>query len=151
MDPYFQNFRIYPIQEDHSVISGECNQGILVVLRALDPQKEQELIPFLAKILQAVQLDLDKDAALIYLFQGQRLNLNHLRRTIKINKVICFGLSASDIGLNAITPEYVPFNINPCQYLFAEDLDIIYQERKKGGKQKAGKLWQSLKEMILEH
>ena len=150
LKPSFQNWTIFPIPEAAdagSRIRGG-NAKSLLLIYTIEQETADTLEAFLKKVIHSVGFDLTQDAATLILSPGEKLSLSQLRQQVPFDRVITFGPTPAQVGLNFIGPAYTPVDLSGRQYLFADSLESIYRERQQGGKQKAGKLWKAMKSMF---
>ncbi len=112
-------------------------------------ENQAALQDFLQKILAAVKYDLEQDALLIWLNDESRPNVASLLTKNKCKTLVAFGIVPSYLGIHFEWPLYYPMRLQNIQYLNADDLDAIFQERQKGGKKMSGALWKCLQDMLL--
>ena len=148
-EPTFLDFDLLDVPERDSVsaqLRGQNQKKILIVFPC-DESKE-ELEAFLGKIFAAVQLDIKKDAILLKLTVRQRFSFIGVNQAHDFDKVIAFGIDAARMGVQFATPRYQPVQHEGITFLFADDLEAIFEERQAGGKQMSGALWAALKEIF---
>lgn len=133
---------------DSATISDRCfgggAKGVLVILTS-PPELREELETFAAKVFAAAQIDLHKDAILLYVKPGEQFSLAQLTRQKSIRYVLAFGIPAADMGVQALAQAYQPAEIEGLTLLLAHDIAAISEERRQGGKQLSGALWNALK------
>ena len=147
---HFLDFPIFQIPE-YDAFSESCrgeNQRKTLILFSSRDDTE-ELNTFLAKILAAVKLDLQKDILLLPLPEDQQVHLGSIVRKRKIQTVIVFGIPFNRLGIHLASAHYQPVPAGATQWLLAHSLTDIYTERQQGGKQKAGALWRALQSLFL--
>lgn len=147
---HFIDFPIFQTPE-YNTCSESCrgeNQRNTLILFAAGEDTD-ELNAFLAKILAAVKLDLQKDVLLLPLPEDEPLHASSIVRKEKIETVIIFGLPGERLGIHLAIPLYQPVAAGSAQWLLAHSLTDIYAERQQGGKQKAGALWRALQSLFL--
>lgn len=147
---HFIDFPIFQAPE-YDAFSESCrgeNQRKTLILFASSEDTE-ELNTFLAKILAAVKLDLQKDVLLLPLPEEERMHLSSIIRKEKIATVIVFGIPFNRLGVHISTSVYQPVAAGSIQWLYAHSLTDIYTERQQGGRQKAGALWRALQSLFL--
>lgn len=151
MNSTFIDFDLIDISEASDVQKMLLNDGlqtILVFLRSSD-QNEAHLIGFLEKVFAAVQIDVKRQVSLFFVASHMPLSLNQLKRLGPVQYVLFFGILPETVGLNIEYTLYQPLPFQTCTYLFAHDLNTLYEERLQGGKQYSGALWKSLKSLFL--
>lgn len=133
---------------DSGTLSERCfgggAKGVLIVLTS-PPEIREEMEAFAAKVFAAAQIDLHKDATLLYLHPGEQFNLAQLSRQKPVRYVFAFGVPAADMGIQALAKAYQPAEIEGLTLMLAHDIAAIAEERKQGGKQLSGALWNALK------
>ncbi|MFT4758214.1 MAG: hypothetical protein ACI9XO_001354 [Paraglaciecola sp.] len=142
----FLDMKIFPHTEPDVLLKqtiGENAKGLLLVVFV--DESRPELLPFLEKILKAVQYDLNQDAQVLKItnktvFSLMTLN-NHANDSIK--QVIFFGQTQKQVGLNLNVQKYQHLAVAGKNILFADDLAVIHDD---ANLKKA--LWESLKAMF---
>jgi len=146
----FLDFDLF-IAPDADVLGERCfgggAKGVLVILRTPAALRE-EMEAFAGKVFAAAQIDLPKDALLLYLQANEHFSLANLCREKGLSHVIAFGIPAADMSVQALAQAYQPVEIEGIQLLLAHDISAIYEERQQGGKQMSGALWNALKLMF---
>lgn len=118
------------------------NQKHLIIVYRVDVTPLDKI--FLAKILSAVQYDLEQDTTLIELREGQDLSFQNISKTLAPRHFISLGLAPKELGLNLTNQLYQPMNIENCCFLFANSLTEIAKDTNK----KAA-LWGCLQSMFI--
>ncbi|HMQ48052.1 MAG TPA: hypothetical protein PKA00_11830 [Saprospiraceae bacterium] len=152
MNSTFIDFDLIDISEAVDVQKMLPDNGLksILVFLPISNQSEAHLIGFLEKVFAAVQIDLKRQVSLFFLTNETPLNLNSLHRLADIPHVLFFGISPEAVGLNMEYSYYQPILFQSCTYLFAHDLNTLYEERQQGGKQYSGALWKNLKQLFLK-
>jgi len=139
---------LFPLIEPSILLQqsvGENKKGLLVVI--FEEETRSELLPFLTKILGAVQYDLARDAQTVNITDKTVFSLMNLCNYAEkeINQVLFFGQSPKQVGLNLSVQKYQPVAVGGKRILFADDLAVIHDdtELKKA-------LWASLQAMFLK-
>ncbi len=146
----FLDFNLYIVPDANNLAErcfGGGAGGILVVLTTTAELRE-EMEAFVAKVLAAARIDLHKDAHVLYLKPGEQFSLPQLSRQKNIQQVLAFGIPAANMGIQALAQAYQPVEIEGLTLLLAHDIAAISEERKQGGKQLSGALWNALKIMF---
>ncbi len=149
LQPTFLDFDLLDVPERDSVsaqMRGQNQKNVLIVFPC-DESKE-ELEAFLGKIFAAVQLDIKKDTIILNLTDRQRFSFIGTNQAQNFKTVIAFGIDAARMGVQFATPPYLPVQHEGTTFLFADDLEAIFEERQAGGKQMSGALWAALKEIF---
>ncbi len=150
MNPYFEEFKVYPFtnaRQSQSSRTGENAKGLLIVYSATE-ENQEALLDFLAKIVKAVNFELQQDTITINLSPTESISLAEFNSEFPYTKALIFGVSLQKLGLHFDASKYRPIKISDKQYLIADELDLIYQERQRGEKQKAGLLWKAMKQLF---
>jgi len=121
-----------------------------VVVWESRPETSQDLIPFLHKVFEALSVQLEREVFLLALPPGRHLGLLVLLRQLQARRVIVFGISPQRLGLAVEPGKYALFRLGMRQYLWADDLQAIREERAAGGKTMSGPLWKALQTMFKE-
>jgi hypothetical protein len=145
----FFDFKIFAVPEPlkiKNITEGDGNEGVLVLCQP--PETAPDERDFLKRILQAVQLELDRDVFLVHITPDSRVSLSAIRRQAGIKKVLSFGIGPDRLGLRFNTDLYRPLHHQDLTYLFADDIQTIHEERQRGEKRRATALWRALQEMF---
>jgi hypothetical protein len=144
----FLDFKVFALDEETaSTMHGQNQKGLLILAQA--GENQAALQDFLQKILAAVKYDLEQDTLLIWLNEESRPNVASLLAKNKCKTLVAFGLVPEHLGIHFEWPLYYPMRLQNIQYLRADDLDAIFQERQQGGKKMSGALWKCLQDMLL--
>lgn len=127
--------------------TGENEKGIIIVFTAEGDERDR-LLNFLRQILKAVNLDMERDVALLNLTSGERVSLDRTLRQTGSSRAVLFGCMPAQLGLHFRATPYQLLHHRQKTYLFADDLGRIHQERQRGEKAMAGALWQALQNMF---
>ncbi len=138
----FLDFKIIALTDTKNITnqcSGNAEKGIFICYSTTD----ESMVDFLAKILSAVKLDLNKDVLVLSKTMDNNFSFSGLAKELSIQKAIFFGIAPQTIGLQINCPKYKPFELNDCLFLFADELTTISasQQLKKS-------LWMALKEVF---
>lgn len=125
---------------------GSNREQVLVVYQVTADREDLEA--FLGKILAAVQLDIERDIALLSITPGASFSLSRLRKQVPVEKAVFFGMEPGSAGLHCTCRLYAPLVFPDLTCVFADELETIMQERQQGGKRLSGALWQNLKELF---
>ncbi len=137
-----------PARQDWaSRLGGQRARNVLLVFQR--KPDDEVLVGFLEKVLAAVKLDVQKDVCLLPITYSEQFCFVHLRQSADFQYFIAFGIAPERMGLTLQASLYQPFMIEGTHFLFADDLQQIYEERQAGGKQMSSKLWQALKNLFL--
>lgn len=150
MDSKFFDFDILDLPENDNLtgrLSGENAKGILIVFQ--NAQNNEELLPFLEKILVAVQLNAPKDTLVLEITAQEKFSFLGLSQKLGFQYFISFGIEPERMGLYYENTLYQPLQYDNCTFLFADDLQKIFEERQQGGKRMSGELWKVLKSLFL--
>ena len=142
MNSQLINFNIIPKTEKGTILKhckGDNAKGIFLLYNI----SEAEQIPFLSKILAAVQLDMQRDVIALASTNAQSFSLSDVNTDLLIKKVIVFGFMPPHIGLQVQFQKYQLYTIGQIQYLFADSLEVI--ESTKANKTL---LWGALQKMF---
>ncbi len=150
MNPVFNKLKISLIPETDqfsSDFSGANRKGILIITKSAAELSGEER-NFLAKIMKAVDCELDEDNLFLNVKPNTQLSLAAVKRKHSFSKVVVFGASPESLGLNFTQLAYQPITVGEQEFLFADPLSVLYEERQRGGKQKSAQLWKALKMMF---
>ncbi len=123
-------------------VSGSNQKKLLIVCEEEEDQAAN--INLLQKILEAVKFNLEQDCLFVSLKQNQGINFAALHKKESFKNVLIFGPISRKLGLNFEYEWYYPVQHNGCQYLFANRLSVIANDRTH-----KGALWGALKEVFL--
>jgi len=143
MDSQFIDFKIIQKLEPEEVMTqciGQNQKNIFLLYH----QSDNGQLPFLKKILSAVQLDLDKDVLALEASHLTTFRITDIGKEQSLSKVIVFGFPPAHIGLQLQLTKYQAYNIGGYSYLFADSLQEI-----AGNKNLKGLLWNGLQEMFV--
>lgn len=150
MNTSFFDFKLFAIPENDNSSERCIGENAKHLLLLYHPgEQQEELQSFLAKILQAIQLDLQKDALQLPINTDESIQLAAIANTKKCRTVIIFGHSLAQLGLHLELPLYYPTLHQGITFLLTDPLLSIYQERQNGGKKMSGALWSALREIFL--
>jgi hypothetical protein len=137
----FFSFKIISPPEIHDLAAGKekIAAGSTLILCSNDQGQSQQTA-FLEKILQAVQVELGKQAFLIRLTASEKISSSSYLEVPAISKILVFGLPPEQIGLQIEVTPYELFHFCDRQMLFADSLADI--SSKKSLKRL---LWEALK------
>ncbi len=142
MNSQLINFKIVPKIEKDTILKdckGNNAKGVFLLYKAL----ETEQVPFLTKILAAVQLDMEEDVLVFAGTNTQTFSLSDISESHSLKKAIIFGFSPQHIGLQVQFQKYQLYTIGGIQYLFADSLMDI-----ESTKTKKSLLWGALQKMF---
>ena len=123
---------------------GQRRKLLVLIDQSLEDMDKQ----FLAKVTQAIKLDLDRDVYIESLPEQDPIQLSGLTAYQQVDRVLSFGLSAEQLMLKIPKLNYKPIPLQNHVFLFADQLSTIRKERESGRKEKAGKLWQGLQALF---
>lgn len=149
MKKSFFDFEIIKVPENvfsEDQLSGNNQKG-LILLFAGDETEQENLLEFLAKVFQAIQVDLNQDTYYLNNKEQSDLNWAHFLQKNKVNSVVIFGLSPQVFGIRFALPLYTLIEHQNIQYLRVDDLTAIYEERQSGGKKMSGLLWRAIQQL----
>jgi len=126
--------------------TGENAKTVLVIFQTTENQ--EELKAFLGKVLSAVQLDFEKDTLSLAVEKEEKFSFIQLCQSFDIQILIAFGIAPQHLGLHFRTSPYDLIRHDQRNYVFVDDLQLIYEERQQGGKQMSGKLWHTLQSLF---
>ena len=130
----FLDFKLFPIAEPKILLKqsiGENNKGLLVII--LEDETRPELLPFLTKILAAVQYNLEADAKVLKITNQTVFSLMNVCSQLEkeVKDVIFFGQHPKQVGLNLQVKKYQPIAIGGERILFADDLAEVHDDLEK--------------------
>jgi hypothetical protein len=144
LKPYFFDLEVYNSADQNipkNWISGQNEKGILIVCSLKD--KTDENLTLLTKILAAIHFQLDTDCLSLWIPKGDSIGIQGIIKEKKINRVVCFGLEPSTLGLSMVKVVYVPLNLQKIDFLFSHSLEQIKKNREL-----KKVLWGALKNMF---
>ena len=138
---HFFDFEIFMLNEEFpGKITGENQRKILVVTQPA-PTKAEML--FLEKVLTAVKVDVVKDIALAVAEEKQTFNLFDVLRKLPTERVLIFGLTPPQCGLNLNLTKYQPLVHSGVQILLCNQLAEI-----ENNQQLKRHLWSALQQIF---
>jgi hypothetical protein len=143
LNPDFFTTNLYNVSDEKNSdlnLRGSNQKQLVIVYRAENTPLDEV---FLAKILTAVQYDLQQDTTLIELRKNQNFSFKNISKTLSPKHVISLGVSPKNIGVNLNDQLYKPRNIKNCCFLFTDKLSKIAED-----KNKKGALWECLQSMF---
>lgn len=151
MNNTFFDFKLFKLSKDHtepSLPQGQAGRGLFLFFEA--PEEEaSEQIGFLAKILQAIKLNLNQDTLFINRKPGESFQMVKMLEGREIQQVLMFGIPPHELGIRFALPPYHNISHQGVHYLWADALPAIFAERQDGGKTMSGKLWKAIQQFDL--
>lgn len=138
----FLDFKIIAVTDTKDMLpqcSGNAEKGIFICY----PTTDESMVDFLTKILSAVKLDLQKDVLVLSKTMDNNFSFSSFAKEQGIEKAIFFGTTPQTIGLQINCPQYKPFTLNDCLFLFGDELTTI-----SANQQLKKLLWNALKEVF---
>ena len=145
----FFDFKIFKVPENDfsgTALSSKNQKGMLLFFSG-EENEQEELLVFLSKILQAIQIDLKQDTCFINSLLKPSFNLSYVLQKKEANIVVIFGLKPQNLGIQFALPPYHIIEHQNIQYLWVDDLKAIHLERQNGGKKMSGMLWRSIQQL----
>lgn len=131
-------------------VTGRGQRSVLVIY-ATTPEKQAGDQVYLHTILQAAGFNpVEEGVYLLAVDSTVSFSLTDLARRLEARYILLFGLDSSQTGLRAQIPFYTPVSLAGNTYLSAHSLATIKAERERGIKQKAGELWNALKQLFVD-
>ena len=143
LNPDFFTTNLYHVSDEKNSdlnLRGSNQKQLVIVYRTENTPLDEG---FLAKILNAVQYDLQQDTTLIELRKNQNFSFKNILKTLSPKYLISLGVSPKNIGVNVSDQLYKPRNIKNCCFLFTDKLSEIAED-----KNKKGALWGCLQSMF---
>ncbi|WP_235296245.1 hypothetical protein [Portibacter marinus] len=143
MNHYFYDFELFH-SPDSSIppenFQGENAKKLLVVVHKSDFHQENQ--DFLAKVLSAIKLEMQKDATILLMPDDRNYAVNDLMNSHDYQKCLMFGIQPTDVGFAIETHLYLPFEISGKHYIVGHKLEKIKADtdRKKA-------LWSALQQV----
>lgn len=139
------DFKIFLSPDMDNILTqckGQNQKKLLIVYE--NNEVHVALEAFLAKILKAVQHDIEEDILLLRIQTGQTFSLTALCQEWDIEHCISFGVSGKRMGMHIHYPTYQPFRFHDLNFLMVDGLDKVEGEvlLKKS-------LWGCLQKMFL--
>lgn len=149
MKKSFFDFKIFKVPENVFSANGQSgnNQKGLILLFAGEESEQESLLAFLAKVFQAIQIDLNQDTYFINNKLQPGLNWASVLQKKEVRSVVIFGLAPQALGIRFALPLYTLIEHQDVQYLRVDDLSAIYEERQNGGKKMSGLLWRAIQQL----
>ena len=143
MNSQLIDFKIIPKTEKNTILKhskGKNAKGVFLLYN----ESEAEQVPFLAKILAAIQLDMEKDVIVFPSTNTQTFSLSDISESHSLKKAIIFGFPPQHIGLQVQFQKYQLYTIKGIQYLFVDSLQEI-----ENTKAKKSLLWGALQQLFV--
>lgn len=144
----FKLFKLPKASTEPSLLQGQARRGLLIIFEAPEEEASKQ-IDFLAKILQAIKLDLNQDTLFINRNQGESFQMVKMLEERAIQQVLLFGIPPQDLGIRFALPPYHNIPHRGVHYLWADALPAIFAERQAGGKAMSAKLWKAIQQFDL--
>lgn len=137
---------------DNEVVAQRCTgtneKKILIVFQT--GENEAAMRAFLAKMLAAAQLDLEKDVCTLSIMPFEKISFSRLRHQFDIQTCLAFGIPPEHLGIYMQIKPYELLEYNALRFVFVDDLQAVFEERQQGGKQMSGALWKVLQMLFLK-
>lgn len=149
MVPKFENLSVCQLPKfDYQAlsISGKGEKKIAFIL--YEDEFTPDTVSFLSKIAAAVGLQLEVDAFLVRFSKDNSCLISPLKHHLAFDTSIIFGCHPKDLGLHFKVNLYEKINCSSTDFLFADPLGVLYEERQNGGKEKSKRLWMALKSLF---
>ncbi len=146
----FYDFDLYPLPDWGQIrplIQGKGERGILILYRST-PDQAATMEAFLASIFKAASIQLSEDTYLLNLFDHKRVLLADFYKDYALEYIFAFGFSQAELGMQAQMPTYYPVELNQKIYVFADDIQLIYEERQQKGTKLSGALWKAIRQLF---
>ncbi len=136
---------IYKIESDKTdakeTISteGAAKNQLLILARNGDLTPENRKT--LGQMLNAIKYNLE-DSCMIILTESQSVTINPYLHKHNIKRVICFGISPKDIGLQIAASAYALIEMEELKLVFSHNLQALNAD-----KQKKIKLWNAIQNL----
>ena len=133
---------IYKIESENIVAQeaiikeGACKNQLLIVARSADLTAESRKT--LSQILNAIKYNLE-DSCMLALADDQSISINSYIHQYDIQKVISFGVSPKDIGLQINVGAYRLIEMEALKLVFSHKISDLNAD-----KQKKIKLWNTI-------
>lgn len=107
---------------------GTSKNQLLIVAKVTDliPENRKTL----SDILNAIKYNLE-DSTMLLLDEGQSVSINTYIHQHKIQKVICFGLSAKEIGLQIAARAYHLIEMEGLNLVFSHSINDLNADKQK--------------------
>jgi hypothetical protein len=121
---------------------GENQKNIVLFIQnGKEAYLNEELFNLLTNILNACKLGM-QDIALVNIAQYPALSFATWQKAVAMKQVVLFGIAPVSLGLEDV-PNYQLLQVNGCQLLCSDDLQLIAQD-----KNMKGRLWMGLKQLL---
>lgn len=128
------------------LIGGQGEKGLGLLLPADD--RSPDAMGQLQGILQALHLDIERDALLFVLPVREKVAVANLARQHRLSHLLLFGLSPAECGFVFPLPLNKPILFQGRAILRAPSLSALLKEKQEGGKTLRLALWQALQQMF---
>ena len=102
------------------------NQRVVILFDQAEKELSVTNHDFLAKILKAVGLSIEKTVLLN--LQHDPLQFNFIQQLLDPTHLICFGINQRQLGLNFILKGYQVIHFLNCYLLLSHDLDAVEED-----------------------
>lgn len=143
--PNSQFFDFYISLQNDDILGKVTGENLRNVLVALHPVPDDGLKGFLAKILSAVEIDIDKDIALLNLDSSLPISLVPAAKSLDAKVLLVFGLNAHSCGMNLNLKPYQPLEHLGIQILLCDQLSELATNQ-----QLKRQLWSALQQIFFK-
>jgi hypothetical protein len=142
----FLDFKIFATSDqDFEQIVPNQSQSFTTLVVYESDERQEDLDTFLTNILAAAKLDLSKDVCILKTTTETAFSFIRLKTKVPIEKVIIFGISPKNIGINLDLKLYKPMVFQNSIFLLADKLTLIHSDVNK-----KRELWNCLQEIYLK-
>ncbi len=143
MKSFFSKTRIYQVPESEAAyhLLRQSNHKHCLIVLQKDGNKDEQA--FLSKVLNAAQIDMERDILLIEATPESRISFAQLQRKYRIESCLLFGMAPRQMGLLFQLEKYELHNHQGVQFLYADSPASIQDNVSL-----KSALWSSLKSMF---
>ncbi len=102
----------------------------------------------LQQILAAVKINIENDCILCTVSRDTKVHYYNAISGGNVSKILVFGLSTENLCLHIKTSLYTKISIDQRDWIFADSLGALLDEKAKGEKKKRVALWHGLKQLF---
>lgn len=143
--PAFLDFAVYPLQDDPTALDLQGQNARHTLIVVMKEAYDEPSANFLAKVLAAVEYELERDTLLLLLSAHvPAASWMALQSSHTIRRVLFFGVSPQLLGLSLMLRPYTAVEWYGVEWLSADALPKL-----SGQRTLKGALWVAMKPMFL--
>lgn len=143
------NFDIFDPAPHSAEIARWKGENAREILLFYEQTDETGVQAFLERVLQAARVDLAKDTLFAEIANQSVPSFALLYRRAAFQTLLVFGFTPADLGLQINWSYYVPIRFRGKTLLFCDSLQVLMEERARGGSERSGPFWKALQQIFL--